>query len=187
MSRTEALLSPTEESGSGQRALPAVEAPAPAAVEVRDVWRQFGGNQALAGVSLAVQPGEVLALLGPNGAGKTTLLRILTGLVGADRGSVSLMGIPVARRTNRTTRRLFGFVPSGDRTFYLRISGLENLLFFARLYGMNRFEATERAWECLEAVDLADAADKMVGVYSHGMQKRLSVARALLTDPGILL
>jgi ABC-2 type transport system ATP-binding protein len=186
MNRTEAPLSTTEESGNSHRDPPSATTPVPA-VEVHDLWRRFGANQALAGVSLAVQPGEILALLGPNGAGKTTLLRILTGLVGPDRGSVSLMGTPVGRRTSRTTRRLFGFVPSGDRTFYLRISGLENLLFFARLYGMNRDDATERAWECLEAVDLVEAATTMVGVYSHGMQKRLSVARGLLTDPGILL
>lgn len=185
MTSTQTPLADMEAGGTAHRP-PAAQPPVPA-VEVNEVWRRFGATQALAGVSLSVQPGEILALLGPNGAGKTTLLRILTGLVGPDRGTVSMMGIQVGRRTHRATRRLFGLVPSGDRTFYLRISGFENLLFFARLYGMSREEAAERAREGLEAVDLVDAGKKMVGLYSHGMQKRLSVARALLADPAILL
>jgi ABC-2 type transport system ATP-binding protein len=80
-----------------------------------------------------------------------------------------------------------GFVPSGDRSFYLRINGLENLVFFARLHGMSRREALRRSHEVLEYVGLADAARNPVGVYSHGMQKRLSVARALLGRPRVLL
>jgi ABC-2 type transport system ATP-binding protein len=87
---------------------------------------------------------------------------------------------------SREHRKLFGFVPSGDRTFYLRISGLENLVFFARLYGMGRRRALARAWECLRNVGLEEAARKPVGLYSHGMQKRLSVARGLLTEPPVL-
>jgi ABC-2 type transport system ATP-binding protein len=78
-------------------------------------------------------------------------------------------------------------VPSGDRSFYLRISGLENLVFFARLYGAARRDAIRRAQEVLDEVGLAEAAKTRVGFYSHGMQKRLSVARALLTNPPILL
>jgi len=77
-------------------------------------------------------------------------------------------------------------VPSGDRSFYLRISGLENLVFFGRLCGFNRPQAIRRAWECLKDVDLEEAAKRPVGLYSHGMQKRLSVARALLMDPAVL-
>ena len=82
---------------------------------------------------------------------------------------------------------MFGLVPSGDRTFYLRLSALENLTFFGRLHGLRRAEAIRRGMECIEAVDLADVARKPVGEYSHGMQKRLSVARALLMDPAIML
>jgi ABC-2 type transport system ATP-binding protein len=158
----------------------------PPAISITGLCRRFGSTQALDGVSMQVPAGQVHALLGPNGAGKTTLLRILTGLVEPDSGTVALGGVPsspVARRS----RRLFGLVPSGDRTFYLRISGLENLSFFGRLYGLSRRQAVERAWECVRAVGLAEAARARVGVYSHGMQKRLSVARALLMDPPILL
>jgi ABC-2 type transport system ATP-binding protein len=138
-------------------------------------------------VSLLVERGEIHALLGPNGAGKTTLLRILTGLVDPDEGRLRILGIDPTGGAARHVKRLIAVIPSGDRTFYLRISGLENLVFFGRLLGLSRARATERAWECLAAVGLSDAAKGRVGVYSHGMQKRLAVARALIADPPILL
>jgi ABC-2 type transport system ATP-binding protein len=156
------------------------------AIEVRDVSRRFGAKRALDHVSLRVAPGEIHALLGPNGAGKTTLLRIMTGLTDADSGQVILQGVPGRDPTSRETRGLIGLVPSGDRTFYLRISGLENLLFFARLHGLQKRSALERARSCLRDVGLEEAAAIPVGQYSHGMQKRLGIARALLTDPRLL-
>jgi ABC-2 type transport system ATP-binding protein len=157
------------------------------AIEVEEVSRRFGRVRALESVSLAVRRGEIHALLGPNGAGKTTLLRVLTGLVEPDEGAVRVLGREPGAFASREFRRLLGLIPSGDRTFYLRISGLENLIFFGRLYGLSKAAARERAWELLEAVELAAAGRQRVGVYSHGMQKRLSVARALLMDPPILL
>lgn len=155
-------------------------------IEAIGVERRFGDKVALNGVSISVAAGSIHALLGPNGAGKTTLMRVLTGLVGPDRGEVRLMGTPWSEASSRQIRRVFGFVPSGDRTFYLRISGIENLVFFARMYGLSRRAAIARGREVLEAVELSDAADLPVGVYSHGMQKRLSLARGLLTAPPIL-
>jgi ABC-2 type transport system ATP-binding protein len=156
------------------------------ALEVRGLRRRFDRSMALDGVDFAVQPGEVHALLGPNGAGKTTLLRTISGLVAPTEGSVSVLGLEVTAR-NRALNGRVGLVPSGDRTFYLRISGLENLVFFARLHGMRRRAAVARAHEVLAAVGLSDATRRRVGAYSHGMQKRLSIARALLTEPGVLL
>jgi len=158
----------------------------PLAVEARDIVRHFGETRALDGVSLEVREGEIHALLGPNGAGKTTLLRSLTGLVEPSAGTIRLRGTPSDELGYRAYRKLFGFVPSGDRSFYLRISGLENLVFFGRLYGFRKRRALTRAWECLRAVGLEEAAGTRVGLYSHGMQKRLSVARGLLTDPVVL-
>jgi ABC-2 type transport system ATP-binding protein len=154
------------------------------AVDVRNVSRRFGSKLALNGVSLRVAPGTVHALLGPNGAGKTTLLRILTTLVSPTDGDVALLG---QRPGGRALKSRIGFIPSGDRSFYLRLSGRENLAFFARLHGLRRGEALERADHALESVRLADAARLRVGSYSHGMQKRLSIARALLTSPEVLL
>ena len=157
------------------------------AIEVSSVSVRFGQKEALKKVSLGVERGEVHALLGPNGAGKTTLLRVLTGLVAPGEGDVALLGKSRPRSMTREFGGIFGLVPSGDRTFYLRISGLENLVFFGRLHGLSRKRAVARAMARLEAVGLREDARNRVGIYSHGMQKRLSVARALLTDPPILL
>jgi ABC-2 type transport system ATP-binding protein len=144
------------------------------AIHVAHLVRRFGPATALAGVDLDVRAGEIHALLGPNGAGKTTLIRILAGLTEPSAGEVRTSGAAA-------------LVPSGDRTFYLRISGLENLIFFARLQGLRLRAARRRAHELLADVGLAEAGRLPVGRYSHGMQKRLSVARALLQTPTVLL
>jgi ABC-2 type transport system ATP-binding protein len=155
-----------------ERATPRrVDDPLVAAVALE---RAFAGRPALAGVSFAVAAGGIHALLGPNGAGKTTLLRILSGLLKPDAGTISVRGA-------------VGLVPSGDRSFYLRISALENMLFFARLHGLGRREGKARATAALEAVELGAVARQPVGELSHGMQKRLSFARALLAEPRVVL
>lgn len=159
---------------------------ASAAVGARGVYRAFSGKVVLEDVSLDVAPGEIHALLGPNAAGKTTLLRILGGITIASSGSVRILGLDPATG-DRALKRSIGFVPSGDRTFYLRLSGLDNLAFFARLHGLRKKHAFARAHDVLEQVGLAGAAGQPVGRYSHGMQKRLSVARALLADPAVFL
>ena len=161
---------------------PVTDAPV---IEVEELHRSFGPVHALNGIRLEVATGEVHGLLGPNGAGKTTLMRILSGLVDPSSGSAYVLD----RRAGRSPelRALIGMVPSGDRTFYLRLSGLENLLFFARLQGLRRRAAKARALELLEAVGLGEAGRRPISTYSHGMQKRLSFARALLPDPRLLL
>jgi ABC-2 type transport system ATP-binding protein len=103
-----------------------------------------------------------------------------------DSGTVHVAGIDVAADP-MAVRRQIGFFPSGDRTFYQRISGIENLTFFGRLNGVSRNDAIRRAQRRLTDVGLADAARQRVGLYSHGMQKRLSMARALLMDPPVLV
>jgi ABC-2 type transport system ATP-binding protein len=155
------------------------------AIEVEGLHRSFGPVHALAGVDLEVAAGEVHALLGPNGAGKTTLMRILSGLVDPSEGSAYVLDHRAGRSPE--LRALIGLVPSGDRTFYLRLSGLENLIFFARLHGLRRRAARARAAELLDAVGLGEASRRPISTYSHGMQKRLSFARALLSDPQLLL
>jgi ABC-2 type transport system ATP-binding protein len=165
---------------------PPADAPArAAAVAVDRVARRFGEVEALCDVSLHVGAGEIHGLLGANGAGKTTLLRILAGLVEPGGGTVQLLGRPLD--TSRAQRAAVGLVPSGDRSFYLRLSGLENLVFFARLHGLRRRAAVARSLEALAAVGLEDAARRTVNAYSHGMQKRLGFARALLGEPVVLL
>jgi ABC-2 type transport system ATP-binding protein len=157
-----------------------------AAIELDGIVRRFDDKLALDGVSLRVEPGEIHALLGPNGAGKTTLLRIATGLMGPSEGFARVLGVDT-REAKRAIRSVIGLVPASDRSFYLRLNGLENLAFFARLHGFRRKEALARAHVLLEQVGLADAARRRAGLYSHGMLKRLAIARALLADPSILL
>ncbi len=159
--------------------------PAPA-IEALRVTRRFGTKLALDDISLAADRGEICGLIGPNGAGKTTLLRLLTGLIEPSSGIVRVLGA-APTRASRELRQRIGLVPSGDRSFYLRISGLENLVFFGRMHGLRRRAALAEAGRVLDEVGLADAQRRPVGEYSHGMQKRLSVARALLTRPDILL
>ena len=161
---------------------PVTDAPV---IEVEELHRSFGAVHALKGIRLEVAAGEVHGLLGPNGAGKTTLMRILCGLVDPSSGSAYVL----ERRAGRSPelRALIGMVPPGDRTFYLRLSGLENLVFFARLHGLRRRAANSRALELLDAVGLSEAATRAISTYSHGMQKRLSFARALLPEPRLLL
>ncbi len=161
------------------------EAP-PTVVELCNVVCRFGTATALGGVDLLARRGEVHALLGANGAGKTTLLRVAAGLQRPSTGLVRVAG-HAPHLTDHAFRRRVAVVSSGARSFYLRISGLENLVFFARLHGFRRAAALERAWECLQAVGLSQAARKRVGLYSQGMQRRLAVARALVGAPSVLV
>jgi ABC-2 type transport system ATP-binding protein len=177
-----AALRPDPPTGAPKGPGPADAVPA---IEVEGLHRRFDAVEALRGVDLEVPPGEVHALLGPNGAGKTTLMRVLCGLVEPSAGSAYVLD----RRAGSALelRKLIGLVTAGDRSFYLRLSGVENLSFFARLHGLRRRAADRRAHELLAAVGLAEAGARPVNTYSHGMQKRLSFARALISDPGVLL
>jgi ABC-2 type transport system ATP-binding protein len=161
-------------------------APAPTVV-ARGVTCRFGPLDALREVDFSTEPGQIHALLGPNGAGKTTLLRVLTGALRPSSGSVTVAG----HRPDLLdvhSRHALGVAPAGDRSFYLRLNALDNLAFFGRMHGMRRRQAIARAWNCLEAVGLEAEARKRVGLYSQGMKKRLSVARALLSDaPALIL
>jgi len=146
--------------------------------------RRFGVHEVFRDLTLRLQPGDIHALIGPNGSGKTTLLRILAGIMDPSSGSVQVLG---GSPTDPSIRRRIGWVPASERSFYLRISGLENLVFFARLYGMSLRFANERAREMLVRVGLEDAQNQAAFAYSQGMLKRLAVARAFLADPELLL
>ncbi len=139
----------------------------------------------LDGVGLEVPAGEIFGILGPNGAGKTTLLKILACLILPTRGRAFVNGFDVARR-NEPVKRSIGFVTSDERSFYWRLTGRENLHFFARLYGLGAPEARDRCSALLGEMDLVDVADRQFMAYSSGMKQRLAIARALLHDPAIL-
>lgn len=141
---------------------------------------------ALRGVSFDVHPGEMVGLLGPNGAGKTTLLKIISTLVYPTRGHVLFYG-----RDNRDgeikTRGMLGLVTCDERSFYWRLTGRANLMFFATLYRMPKKAAQERIDELLAALNLTEAADQRFDSYSSGMKQKLAIARGLLSDPKIVL
>ena len=152
------------------------------------VTRPFAASErieALRGVDFHVKTGEIFGLLGPNGAGKTTLVKILACLVLPDRGRALVGGIDV-RKEDEVKPRI-GLVHSDERSFYWRLSGRENLAFFARLYDVPGKRIAPRIRELLERVDLTEAADRRFSDYSSGMKQRLAIARALLHDPPILL
>lgn len=147
---------------------------------------RFGAVLALRDVSLEVAPGEIVMLLGPNGSGKSTLLRILGTTVRADTGAASIAGHDVVRE-GRAARRALGFLVPDERSWYWRLTGRENLEFFAALHGLGRRDAACRTADLLAQMGLEDAADRRFGEYSAGMRLRLSLCRALVADPRALL
>ena len=140
----------------------------------------------LDGVDLEVRPGEVLGLLGANGAGKTTLLKILATLLLPTQGDILVGGIDIAQSPQRV-RRIVGYCLDTERSFYYRLSGAQNLSFFATLNNLSAHTAASRVADMLAVVGLTDAAAAPFMTYSKGMQQRLGLARALLTDPHVLL
>jgi ABC-2 type transport system ATP-binding protein len=156
----------------------------PPVLEVTDVRKHFGPVEALRGVSLAVDEGEMFGLLGPNGAGKTTLLSILAGLLDPDSGSARLFGRPLARNDFELKRSIG--IATQDVSLYGELTARENLEFFGRLYGMRGPDLTRRVAEVLEFTALAERAGDRVGTYSGGMKRRLNLGAAVVHRPRIL-
>ena len=142
-------------------------------------------SSALRGIDLQVGSGQVVGLVGPNGAGKTTLLKIISTLLQPTAGNVLVDGHD-PRHDARAVRDRIGLVLADDRALYWRLNGRENLEFFGVMHGLRHREARARAGVLLEQVGLA-SRDKLVFGYSSGMRARLSLARALLTRPPLLL
>jgi ABC-2 type transport system ATP-binding protein len=141
---------------------------------------------ALQGVDLVVCRGEIVGLLGPNGAGKSTLLKLVAGLLLPDEGELEVLGRPVARFGD-ALRSHVSYVSADERSFSWRISGQQNLEFFAALHGLHGSAMTERVRSALARVELEGDADRAVREYSSGTRQRLAFARALLGDPEIFL
>ena len=150
---------------------------------MRDVTRRFGGFVALDRVSFDVRPGEIVALLGPNGAGKTTASRIIGGVLSPTEGDVRVAGVSV-REDPHTVRTRCGSV-TDTPALYERMPLRAYLAFFARLYDVGRPEA--RALELARMLGLDDVLDKRLGAFSRGMRQKVSIARALVHDPPVLL
>ena len=152
---------------------------ADAIITVTNLVKQFGRFAALRGVTASFAPRRLYGILGDNGAGKTTLLRMLAGLVTPTRGTVSILGSIQPRKICRE----FGYM-AHPSLLYDEMSGMENLRYFSRLYGLHD---DQRCAEIISAVGLDPTLVRPVGQYSQGMRQRMSLARALLHDPKILL
>jgi len=151
----------------------------PSAVTVTGLVKQFGRFAALRSVTAEFASGRLYAILGDNGAGKTTLLRIIAGLTPPTRGSISILGTTDLH----SVCSQLGYM-AHPSLLYDEMSGMENLRYFARLYDVTD---NERCAQTIQAVKLDPSLVRPVGQYSQGMRQRMSLARALLNDPKILL
>ena len=154
------------------------------AISARGLKKRFGQVNALDGIDLDVPRGMIFAILGPNGAGKTTLIRTLATLQKPDEGSATVMGHDLATQAHqvRASIAMTGQFASLDED----LTGRENLLMLARLWGFSGSAAGARANDLLAAFDLSEAARKQVKAYSGGMRRRLDIAASLIVTPGVL-
>jgi ABC-2 type transport system ATP-binding protein len=152
-------------------------------LELDQVHKRYGTTVALQGLSLRAEQGTILGFLGPNGAGKSTAMHLLSGLIEPDQGTVRVaQGDP----RDPTVRAKLGIAPQA-LSLYERMSGRENLVFFAKLYGLRGARLNERVDAALEFVRLTDRQHDLVEAYSGGMQRRLNIACAIVHDPEIIL
>ncbi len=144
-------------------------------------------THALDALSFQVAKGEIYGVLGPNGAGKTTLMKVLSTVLLPDAGSVQVLGHDLVSAAHRLRHRVGTVFGEYERTFHWRLTGRQNLAFFAAFYAIPQREVADRVDSVLEAVDLLSVGDNMFNAYSTGMKHRLALARALLPDPELLL
>jgi ABC-2 type transport system ATP-binding protein len=153
-------------------------------VVTHNLSRRFGELLAVEDVNLRVAPGQFFGFLGPNGAGKSTTIKMLTGLLAPTSGQIEILGIDLEKHPVDVKRQI-GVVPEGMALFG-RLTGSEYLNFAGRMYGLNRETSAQRAAELLDFMQLADQPKKMVTDYSHGMQKKLAMAAAVIHGPKVL-
>jgi ABC-2 type transport system ATP-binding protein len=154
------------------------------AIQTQKLTRKFGDLTAVDGIDLQVTAGQFFGFLGPNGAGKSTTIKILTGLLAPTSGSMQLLGVDFAANPVEVKRQI-GVVPEGMGLFE-RLTGSEYLKFVGRMYGLDRVTTQHRSEELLDFMQLADRPKAMIADYSHGMQKKLALAAAVIHGPRIL-
>jgi len=153
-------------------------------ISTQSLSRRFGDLIAVDDVNLQVAPGQFFGFLGPNGAGKSTTIKMLTGLLAPSSGNIEILGLDLQQHPVEVKRQI-GVVPEGMALFG-RLTGAEFLSFAGRMYGLDRQTAAQRTAELLEFMQLADQPKKLVTDYSHGMQKKLAMAAAVIHGPKIL-
>src|ERR1700732_3871564 len=154
------------------------------AIATQGLTRRFGDLVAVQDVNLSVAPGQFFGFLGPNGAGKSTTIKMLTGLLAPTAGRIQVLGLDLAKNSVEVKRQI-GVVPEGMALFG-RLTGAEYLNFVGRMYGLDRETAGKRTAELLDFMQLADQPKALVTDYSHGMQKKLALAAAVIHGPRIL-
>lgn len=153
-------------------------------ITVKNLKKSYGKVEVLKNVSFGIKPGSILALLGPNGAGKTTTVRILSTLLHADAGNVTIAGYDVRSEADKV-RTVIGLTGQSAAVDEL-LTGRENLIMMGRLYRLTKQSATARAEELLESFDLVKAADRPAKTYSGGMRRRLDLAVSLIATPPVI-
>ena len=156
----------------------------PPALVTQGLTRRFGDFTAVENVSLSVAPGQFFGFLGPNGAGKSTTIKMLTGLLAPSSGSIEILGLDAIAQAQEVKRQI-GVVPEGLALFG-RLTASEYLRFVGRMYGLAPELTAQRAAELLDFMDLAGEPKKLIADYSHGMQKKLALAAAVIHGPKIL-
>jgi ABC-2 type transport system ATP-binding protein len=154
------------------------------AIITEHLTRTFGQLVAVNDVNLRVAPGQFFGFLGPNGAGKSTTIKMLTGLLAPSAGRMEILGVDLTANPVEVKRQI-GVVPEGMALFG-RLTGAEYLNFVGRMYGLDRETSAKRTADLLEFMQLADQPKKLVTDYSHGMQKKLALAAAVIHGPKIL-
>ncbi|HEY3450096.1 MAG TPA: ABC transporter ATP-binding protein [Myxococcales bacterium] len=154
------------------------------AIVARGLGRRFGERTAVDGLTFEVEQGEIFGMLGPNGAGKTTTLRMLCGLLAPSAGDAEICGLTLSRQA-RDIRRVVGLLTE-QPGLYDRLTARENLVYFARLYGVDGAEISARLARLFATLGLTGREDDRVGGFSKGMRQKVAIARALVHDPKVV-
>src|ERR1700723_2331925 len=153
-------------------------------ISTQGLTRHFGELIAVDGIDLRVAPGQFFGFLGPNGAGKSTTIKMLTGLLAPSSGSIKILGLDAIANPIEVKRQI-GVVPEGMALFG-RLTATEYLRFVGRMYGLDNATTLQRTQELLEFMGLADEQKKLITDFSHGMQKKLALAAAVIHGPKVL-
>jgi len=153
-------------------------------IEVKKLAKDYGDFNAVKGVDFSIEQGEIFGFLGPNGAGKTTTINMLTGLAKPTAGSITISGLDGVKNIKKV-QGIIGIVPD-ESNLYEEMSGYDNLVFCASLYGMEKGKRESRAKELLEQFNLADTGDRPFKAYSKGMKRKLTIAAGIIHEPEIL-
>ncbi len=155
-------------------------------LKLNNVSKKFKKSKVVDSLSFSVDKGEIVGLLGENGAGKTTTLRMISTMLEITEGEIKVNEIDVKSNPEKV-RKEIGILFGGDVGLYDRLSGRENIRYFANLYGMNKKEADDRINALARSFSMEEYIDKPVGKYSRGMKQKISIARSIVHNPSVML